>query len=312
MLVVSFLALAAGWSRPRLRALRERRLFRLPVAVDVVLGALGVFAFAVTVYAGPGGHRHQSDNLAPTAVLRRLLGRRAVRVAAVRRRLPAAQPVAGGRPRRGWVAAARVGRRDARAAAVPGAARPLAGGRRASSASSICELCWAAAREPRPLAILMLVYFAVQFVGMSLYGVEPWTRRGDAFGVWFGAVRAPGAVRPPRRRHGSSLRPPVVGAAVAGRGRGHAALLLVGDRLDRRSTAPGRAPLFNDLAATCRTSSTSLGVVARLRRSSSRSDRPASRSRCAVAARSGRHRAGHAARPARLSHPSSRGGSRTR
>ena len=39
--------------------------------------------------------------------------------------------------------------------------------------------------DPGPLAALMLVYLAIQLVGMSLYGVEPWTRRGDAFGVWF-------------------------------------------------------------------------------------------------------------------------------
>ena len=38
VLVLSFAALAALWSTPRLQEPRERRLVRLPVAVDVVLG----------------------------------------------------------------------------------------------------------------------------------------------------------------------------------------------------------------------------------------------------------------------------------
>ena len=34
----------------------------------------------------------------------------------------------------------------------------------------------------------MLVYFVAMLVGMSLYGVEPWTRNADAFGVLFGLI----------------------------------------------------------------------------------------------------------------------------
>ena len=34
----------------------------------------------------------------------------------------------------------------------------------------------------------MLVYFVVMLVGMSLYGVEPWVRNADAFGVLFGLI----------------------------------------------------------------------------------------------------------------------------
>ena len=68
VLVVSFLALGAGWSRPRLEHVPERALFRLPLAVEIVLGALGVAVFAVTAYAGLAGTDVQPDNLAPTAV----------------------------------------------------------------------------------------------------------------------------------------------------------------------------------------------------------------------------------------------------
>src|SRR5215211_8052671 len=68
VLVVSFLALAAGWSRPRLEPVRERALFRLPLALEVVCGAIGVAVFAGVVYAGLAGTDSQQDNLAPTAV----------------------------------------------------------------------------------------------------------------------------------------------------------------------------------------------------------------------------------------------------
>jgi len=68
VLVLSFVALATLWSRPRLQEPHERRLFRLPAAVDVVLGALGLFVFAITAYAGLAGSDLQRDNLAPTMV----------------------------------------------------------------------------------------------------------------------------------------------------------------------------------------------------------------------------------------------------
>ena len=72
----------------------------------------------------------------------------------------------------------------------------------------ICELCWATGREPGPLGVLMLIYFVVQLVGMGVYGVEPWTRRGDAFGVWFGMFALLSPVG--RRADGRLvLRPPV-------------------------------------------------------------------------------------------------------
>jgi hypothetical protein len=94
-------------------------------------------------------------------------------------------------------------------------------------AFAICELCWAAGRDPGPLAVLMLVYLAIQLVGMSLYGVEAWTRRADAFGVWFGLL----ARLAPLGRGGDGrlvLRPPVVGATGLGALAGTTALLLTG------------------------------------------------------------------------------------
>ena len=52
------------------------------------------------------------------------------------------------------------------------------------------ELVYSGRGDPSNLAVLALVYAAVQFVGMSLYGIETWNRYGDAFGVYFGLLRA--------------------------------------------------------------------------------------------------------------------------
>ena len=74
----------------------------------------------------------------------------------------------------------------------------------------VVELCWAAGREPQTLAILGLLYLVAMFVGMSLYGVEPWTRNADPFGVYFGIFAS---LAPVTRRDGVLYaRPPVVGA----------------------------------------------------------------------------------------------------
>src|SRR3954470_22095999 len=56
VLVGSFIALGSLW--PRARFQREpagRRVVALPVAVDVLLGALGVALFGLTVYSGLAG-----------------------------------------------------------------------------------------------------------------------------------------------------------------------------------------------------------------------------------------------------------------
>jgi hypothetical protein len=47
------------------------------------------------------------------------------------------------------------------------------------------ELVYVNRDDPTRLAILALLYAAVQLVGMSLYGIEQWTRNADAFSVYF-------------------------------------------------------------------------------------------------------------------------------
>jgi len=257
VLVISFVALAAGWSRPRLERMRERRLFRVPLAVEVLFGTIGVAAFAFVAYAGLAGTDSQQDNLAPTAVyvgfwvgvpFVSLLGGDVFRLFSPWRAIGRAA---------GW-AAGRLTRGEA-TEPLPYPDRlghwPAAAG---IFAFVVCELCWGAGQEPGTLGVLMLVYLLVQLVGMGVYGVEAWTPRGDAFGVWFGlfARLAPVA----RARDGRLvLRAPVAGAAQLAPLAGTVALLVVGVGSTGFDGA-SEGPVFNDVRDDLQQAFVSLGV----------------------------------------------------
>jgi len=240
VLVVSFVALALGWSRPKLKALSTKDLFVLPRAVEVVLGALGVAVFLITVYAGIAGTSGQSDNLAPTMVY-------VIFWVAV----PFASLLFGNvwallSP---WRAVGRAtGWTAARFGALPEPLEYRLGRFPAAAglfAFAICELCWAKATEPAPLAILMLVYFVVMLIGMSLYGVEAWTRNADAFGVFFGLIASLSAVG--RRAGRLYLRVPFSGASWLAPVAGTSVLLVISIGSTAFDGAKEGA-LFNDLA----------------------------------------------------------------
>ena len=245
VLVVSFVALALGWSKPRLKQLPEKNLVVFPRAREVLLGALGLAVFLITVYAGIAGTDGQSENLAPTMVY-----------VAFWVGVPFASLLLGNvwgviSPWRalgrgvGWVAARfadelpepldypeRLGR-------IPAAAGIFG--------FAICELCWARATEPGPLAILMLLYFVAMLVGMSLYGVEAWTRNADAFGVLFGLIASLAPLGHSADTGRLYLRVPFTGAAKLTPVRGTMALLVISIGSTAFDGAKEGA-LFNDLA----------------------------------------------------------------
>jgi hypothetical protein len=257
VLVVSFVALAGGWSQPHLEHWRERALLPLPLAAEAVLGALGFFVFVICVYAGLAGADSQIDNLAPTAVyvgfwvgvpFATLLFGNWFRLVSPWRAVGRAT---------GWLLA-----RASRGTPPEPLAYPARLGHWPAVAGIlgfvICELCWAAAKDPAPLAIIMLAYFAIQLVGMSLYGVEAWTRHGDAFGVWFGLLSRLAPVG--RRGDGwVVLRPPVAATTRLQVVSGTTALLLTAIG----STAFDGAregPLFNGLVGDLQRGFSDLGL----------------------------------------------------
>lgn len=206
VLVVSFVALAVLWPKPRLEgpgSRADRRLVGLPVALEIVAGLVGIAIFAVTVWAGLAGTQTEAANLAPTVVYVLFwIG------------VPVLSVFLGDvfRPFNPWRATARgvawvVGRAGSGSRA---AADPVAGGEEATAPRALTEAIpyptwlgrWPAAvgilafawlelvsssgGDPSVVAIFVLVYFAVQLIGMSLFGIDAWSRNGDAFGVYFG------------------------------------------------------------------------------------------------------------------------------
>jgi hypothetical protein len=209
VLVVSFVALAVLWPRPRLEDAPERRVLRVPAALEVLAGIVGVLAFAAVVYAGLAGTQTATANLAPTTIYvifwvaipfaSALLGDV---FAAFNPWRAIARGVA-------WVAGkAAPGRLPAPMPYPEWLGRwPAAFG---ILAFAWVELVYVNRDDPSTLAILALLYAAVQLVGMSLYGIETWTRRADAFSVYFGLF----AMLAPLHWRGRTLyrRPPLSGA----------------------------------------------------------------------------------------------------
>jgi hypothetical protein len=256
VLVVSFVALATLWTQPRVEHARERRLVAVPRILELLAGALGVAAFAIVVYAGLAGTDSQQDNLAPTAVYVGFwVG------------IPCLSLLLGDffRAFSPWRAIGRTAGWLALRFAGEGMPQPLDYPQRLGRwpavagilAFGICELAWAPGRDPGPLAILMLAYLAIQLVGMSLYGVEQWTRHGDAFGAYFGLFAR---LAPLAGRDGTVVvRPPATGAAGLDALPGTVALLLAGIGITAFDGA-AEGPLFNDAAPVLQDFFRSLGV----------------------------------------------------
>jgi hypothetical protein len=184
VLVVSFVALAVLWPAPRLERASEREVARVPKALDVVCGVVGVVLFGLVVWAGLAGTQSTTANLAPTFVyvlfwvgipVLSLLFGDVFRAFNPWRAIGRFVAWAGGRL---------AGERMPEALPYPerlGRWPAVVG----LLVFAWVELVYAQRDDPSTLAVLALAYAAVQLVGMSLYGVEAWTRGGDAFGVYF-------------------------------------------------------------------------------------------------------------------------------
>jgi hypothetical protein len=256
VLVISFAALATSWSTPKLQRWPERRLFPLGIWADVVLGALGVLVLIATVYAALAGTGNERDNLAPTVVF-----------VVVWVGVPFASLLIGDvwRLLSPWRAIGRASGALARRLSGAEMPEPLEYPARVGRwpaafwvvAFGICELCWGWAREPLGLGVLTLIYLVVMLVGMSLYGVEAWTRNADGFGVYFGLF----ASLAPIARHDGAihLRPPIVGAGRIAGEPGVAAVVLAGLGTTAFDGA-SEGPLFNDALPHIQDFFTSLGA----------------------------------------------------
>jgi hypothetical protein len=190
VLVVSFVALAVLWPEPRLERERWRP---LPGEIGRVLGsrvveglcgAIGVFLLGVVVYAGLRGTQSPTANFAPPFIYVifwlgllpasillgdvfkafnpwRAIGRAVGGIAGMAARGDLPAPLRYPERLGHWPAAAGI------------------------FLFAVMELVAANGDRPENLAIATLVYSALTFVAMALYGVETWISRGEAFSVYF-------------------------------------------------------------------------------------------------------------------------------
>ena len=208
VLVASFVALAVLWPKPVLADARSRLLGRVPLALEVLAGTIGIFAFGLIVYAGLAGSQTATANLAPTAIFVLVwvgIPFASVLFGDVFAVLSPWRAVGRGV---GW-AAARVG------GGLPAPiSYPERLGRWPAALMILCfawiELVWSGREEPSSLAIVALIYAAVMLIGMSCFGAEKWCRNADGFGVAFSLF----ALLAPLDWNGRrcSLRAPLVGA----------------------------------------------------------------------------------------------------
>lgn len=222
VLVVSFVALAVLWPRPRLEGVRERPVLTVPAALEVVCGVLGVAAFAITVYAGFAGSQTATANLAPTVVYVLFW------VAVPFLTIVVGDVFAAFNPWRAFArGAAWVYGRARRGEGPAPMAYPAWLGRWPAALGILLfawvELVYVSKDDPSQLSTMMLIYAAVQLVGMSLYGIEPWSRNADAFGIYF---RLFSMLSPLHwRARTLYVRPPLSGAPTLDAGPGTVALL---------------------------------------------------------------------------------------
>ncbi len=194
VLVASFVGLAVLWPKPRLEQASEKRWFAVPRLLDPLCGLIGVGTFVLLIYAGFNGSQTATNNITPTFVFVIFWVGVPVLSLLVGDAFKVFNP---------WLAIARAAAAIASKVSRNGLPEPMAYpaalGRWPAAAGILAfawvELVYSGRADPSHLAVLILAYAAVQFVGMALYGTEAWNRYGDAFGVYFGLFARLSALR---------------------------------------------------------------------------------------------------------------------
>ncbi len=222
VVALTFLLLAFGArhgdghrDHPRVELGRSAATRAAAAALRWSLRALGLAAFLIIIAAGLFGTQQPFKNIAPVLVwvvwwvglafVCSLLGNVWPHLNPWSTLFAAADRIAGGRigraPRRAWPA-------------------------RLGSWPAVCvllvfawmELVWTGAERPRALASAILVYSAVTWAGMAVYGREVWLERAEAFTIFFGIVGrfAPISAGGEDPDPAGTLRPHAVGLTARG------------------------------------------------------------------------------------------------
>jgi hypothetical protein len=263
ILVVSFVALATLWPEPRLQRPSWRPLpggigrVLASRPVEIVCGAIGTFLLVLTVYAGFEGTQSTAANWAPIFIYVIFW------LAFVPLSLVFGDVFRAFNP---WRAIGRgvawVARTVSRSELPEPLAYPAWLGRWPAAIGifgfATMELVIAHGDKPETLAIATLVYSAVTFIAMALYGVERWCDRGEAFSVYFNLFSRLSVFE--TRNWEVGLRPPLSGLPRLERLPGTVALVMVmigtvsfdgfTSKRTWNSRSPDIAQFFQDLGLT--------------------------------------------------------------
>ncbi len=186
VLIVSFTALSALWTKPRLQEPVLRRWFTLPRWLLLPCGLVGVVLFGAVVYSGLAGAQVPTANLAPTFIYVVFWVGFPVASVIFGDVFSAFSP---------WRAVGRAGG-WALGRLRPGRRAPLSYPRWLGYWPAVIvlvgfawlELVYVNRDDPSTLAWISIGYFVVQLAGMATFGVERWSERADGFGVYFGLL----------------------------------------------------------------------------------------------------------------------------
>jgi hypothetical protein len=187
VLVVSFVALSAMWTRPRLQRQHRRALLAVPRVVDLLANAVGVGLFALVVYSGFAGAQVWSVNFSVTFIYVVFWVGMPVLSVLFGDVFRALSP---------WRACARVLRAALDAfAPVRTRTAPLRYPEWLGMWPAVATLAgfgWLELVYPIPnrdqpslIAALSLGYFLVSVAGMLVFGVDGWGEQAEGFGVYF-------------------------------------------------------------------------------------------------------------------------------
>jgi len=193
VLIVSFVALATLWPRPRLQEEHWRALPRgfsrvvVGAPVAVLCGAIGFALLGLVLVAGFEGTSNTGDNFTPTFVY----------IAFWLGLLPLSLLFGDVfRAFNPWRAPARAIAWLATKAAGEPLPAPLTYPERLGRWPAVVgvlafgwlELAANGGDQPQTIATAALIYSVVTWAGMALYGIDAWTNRGEAFSVYFNLV----------------------------------------------------------------------------------------------------------------------------
>ena len=188
VLVVSFVALAVLWPRPKLERDRWRPLpgglgrALASRPLEIAAGTLGVALLVLVIVAGYAGSQNGLNNFAPTFVFITFWVGLAFASALFGDLFRALNPWRAIGRATGWVLRSGAPRPDrpglpARLGRWPAVAGLLA--------FTWIELVSGWGEKPRTLAIAVAGYTAVTLAGQARFGVESWSTRAEAFSVYF-------------------------------------------------------------------------------------------------------------------------------